>query len=1013
MPEAGRPELLRELLVLELACRRAGGERPGPQEYRSRFPGQLELIGSIFGEATSTAEADPLRPAGRTNGAATACGPIAGRYEIRRELGRGGMGIVYQAYDRDRDEMVALKAVQRVDPAALYRFKQEFRAAVDVSHPNLVALYELTSDGRSWFFTMELIDGIDFLAYVRSEADVPHAGTDDRLASPSSGPEEVESRARPDSPPGLSASRLARLRGALRQLAEGVAALHEAGKIHRDIKPTNVLVTRSGRVVLLDFGLAAALERTGLHQSSEPHVLGTVAYMAPEQAAGLPVSPAGDWYSVGAMLYEALTGRLPFLGGPLEVLADKQRFEPPAPLELVPGLPEDLDALCVDLLRRHPEARPSACDVLRRLGSVPDEPSIALPPESSSRQEVPLIGRERHLEVLDAAFAAVKRGRTVALYAHGRSGAGKSVLVQRFLDGLVEREEEVVVLAGRCYEQESVPYKALDSLVDALSRYLRRLPHDGGPGDLAARRPAAGARLPGAADASRPWPATPRRTLEIPDPQELRRRAFAALRELLARLGDRRPLVLFIDDLQWGDVDSAALLSELLRPPDPPVLLLLGCYRSEDATASPFLRALLASQEREDSPLDRRELAVEALTGRRRGTWRWRCSAGTIRRRRAHAEAIARESGGNPFFVSELVRHIQAGDGLAGRSPAREIGLDEVLWGRIRRLPEDARRLLEVVAVSGRPLRQADACRAAGLGPEERTVLAILRSGRLVRSTGPAEWDEIETYHDRVRETVVAHLPPAVLGAHHRRLARVLEASGRADPEVLAVHFQAAGEPEKAGRYYAVAAAQAAEALAFDRAAKLYRLASSSSGRRTTPGIRPLRVQARRRPGQRRPRRRGGARISGGRRRGHRRRGPSSCSAAPRISSSSAATSTRASRPSATSSPASACAAPDHADRPLLLLLQGAHHPAVRGLGFRPQRGRGRGAAAAACDRHRPRRRRRDQPRRRRRRAPTSRRGASGSPSGPASPPGSRWPWHGRRSTPPARAGAPGDGRRD
>jgi hypothetical protein len=475
--------------------------------------------------------------------------------------------------------------MHRADPSALYRFKREFRALAGVTHPNLVALHELVATGGGWYFTMELVDGVDFLTHVRGGPD-----------------------ARPE-PPGAP-GRLSRLRAALRQLAEGLGALHAAGRLHRDVKPSNVLVTREGRVMLLDFGLAAELSRDGDHLSTARHVVGTLTYMAPEQAAGRAVTPASDWYSAGVMLFEALTDQAPCVGDPLDVLAAKQAG-PGAPSARAPGCPADLDALCHDLLAPEPTDRPSGPEVLRRLGaSAPATGALGPPPVAGIA--APLVGRGPHLRALADALAAVRRGRPVLVAVRGRSGGGKSALVEHFLDALKARDE-AVTLAGRCYEQESVPYKALDALIDDLSRYLGRLPLLG-----------AQALLPrDVSSLTRIFPvlrrvdavaAAPRPAVETADPQELRRKAFAALKELLARLGDRRPLVLAIDDLQWGDPDSAALLCELIEPPDPPALLLLVCYRSEDESTSPVLRRLLSPQGRGGSGPDRRLVSVDELS---------------------------------------------------------------------------------------------------------------------------------------------------------------------------------------------------------------------------------------------------------------------------------------------------------------------------------------------------------------------------------------------------------------
>src|SRR5262249_40335583 len=161
---------------------------------------------------------------------------------------------------------------------------------------------------------------------------------------------------------------------------------------------------------------------------------------------------------------------------------------------------------------------PSGRDVLRRLGSESSEPVLPTSSPPSSGPRASLIGRDRHLAALADAFAAMKRGRTVSLYVHGRSGAGKSVLVQRFLDRL-SREDEAVILAGRCYERESVPYKALDGLVDSLGRYLRSMPSAEARALLPRDVPLLAQVFPALRHAEA-VAAAPRRVLNILDPHE-------------------------------------------------------------------------------------------------------------------------------------------------------------------------------------------------------------------------------------------------------------------------------------------------------------------------------------------------------------------------------------------------------------------------------------------------------------------------------------------------------------
>ncbi len=269
------------------------------------------------------------------------------------------------------------------------------------------------------------------------------------------------------------------------------------------------------------------------------------------------------------------------------------------------------------------------------------------------------------------------------------------------------------------------------------------------------------------------------------------------------------------------------MLSDLLCSPQPPAFLLVGCFRSEDLDRSPFLdetrKGIAAATA--SSLLEHRELAVEPLTQSEARELTLALLGRDDAVSRAQAHIVSRESGGNPLFVDELVRYIQSGEPTDSWEQIGKLDLDEVLWARIQRQPDDAKRLLGIVAVSGRPIRQALAFQASELGVGGRVALASLRSARLIRCIGQTQQDEIETYHDRIRETVVAHLTSEALRWHHDRLATVLATAGPVDAEVLAGHLRGAGALSRACDYYSRGADQAAAALAFDHAARLYRTA--------------------------------------------------------------------------------------------------------------------------------------------------------------------------------------------
>lgn len=714
--------------------------------------------------------------------------------------------MVYEALDRQRETHVALKMLRQLDGKSLLRFKREYRSLQGLEHANLVTLGDLVEEAGSWFFTMDLVRGVDFLRHVRGHVAEASAvstltATGDRQPVSAA---VIDGRIDED-----------RLRPALRQLAEGLAFLHGAGKIHRDLKPSNVLVDDGGRVVILDLGVV--YDVVDEQSATDLHAVGTAAYMSPEQGAGKPVGPESDWYSLGVMLYQALTGRLPHTGSAQDVLFNKRRIDPAPPSSLDPGVPADLDRLCRELLRIDPARRPRAEEIIRLLGGA--APRASRRPVGLVGEGALFVGRSAELELLRGAFREVSAGLPRTVLVQGDSGVGKSALVRHFAETL---PREVLVLGGRCYERESVPYRAVDGVVDALSGHLMKLPGDEAAALLPPMTPLLAQLFPVLLRVEAIARA-PRPQLNA-DPHEVRRRAFEALRALLAGIATRRPLVLVIDDLQWADADSLQLLGELLREPQAPAVLFVGIGR-----ALPVGQAWTERARRlEVGTLPRPEAQDLAAFLLQR-------SGGV---EHVDPAAVAEAAAGHPLFITTLVRHALAQpDGAA-----RPLALDEVLWSQVAELPADARSLIETVCVASLPLKSRVAVRTAGLSAAASApAIAALRAGHLLRLSA---LEDLEPYHDRVRETVVARLPAAAARERHERLAIALTAEPDAPAEALAVHWSAAGNDERAAEFAKRAADQAYETLAFARAARLYETTLA-----LLPDEAPLRPQLLRRLG--------------------------------------------------------------------------------------------------------------------------------------------------------------------
>ncbi len=693
-----------------------------------------------------------------------------GQYQVTGLLGVGGMGDVYAAIS-EHSSKVALKTLSNIAPERVLLFKNEFRYVADLSHPNLVPLYELNCDGDLWFFTMELVDGVTLMDWlIESPGDKGEVTTSLQAAATLAATPRSRSGARDDQPrPGQRPTtevvcNLARLVPALAQLLDALEYLHQHGIVHQDLKPSNVLVRADGVVRLLDFGVASRIGHN-MALRGVATVVGTPAYMSPEQWRGLPATPSSDLFSLGCMLFQLLTGELPF-GATFDQGQPAPRVE-----GWVTGVPAAVADLCHRLMARAPGDRPSIAEVRAALGL--ESAHSAVGAAATTR----FVGRRQEREVLAQTLRRVREGASVVVQVTGLSGVGKSALLRSFF-GELRGQGDVVVLRGRCYERESVPYKAFDGMLEELAARLSLLGDDELTrllpvwiAELAqvfpvlAQSPAVAARLTGAEPVSA---------------VELRRRALAALRQLLGNLAAQQPLVLEVDDLQWVDADSAALLLKMLEAPTPHLMLALS-FRPREAAVNPALTPYL--QRLGGLPAARVVAIDVGPLGAAETTELARQTLQSLGLPETLVPMITAESAGIPFFVEELAHAVaqQRQAGVAAETAV--VKLATVLAERVRALPDAERTLVEVLAVANSPISMAVALQAAHIEDGALHSVVALRRGHFIHSLGVRAEDQLEIYHDRTRESVLAYLSEQQVREHHLMLGRAL--SQRNAGEVL------------------------------------------------------------------------------------------------------------------------------------------------------------------------------------------------------------------------------------
>ncbi len=722
------------------------------------------------------------------------------------------MGEVCLAHDVMLDRQVALKFVTASgETDGLEQLLGEARAAAALNHPFICAIHEVTALGGRPCIAMEYVPG-----------------------------ETLEQRLRAGP---LSLDEALHV---AEEMAEALDAAHRRRVVHRDLKPANVMLTGEGHVKVMDFGLAARLPQADAMDDAvtretpapEQFVRGTPAYMAPEQIRREPADRRSDIFAFGIVLYELVSGTNPFLRMGTEGTWAAILAEPAAALrDRHPAVPAALDALLARLLAKDPAARPqSFSDVrsaLRRLTVDRSSPettgtpgAIARPaPDAGSE----LIGRTAERAQLLQSLHQVKAGRGGLVVLCGDAGVGKTRLAEDALTAA--RQLGLQTLVGRCSAREETP--PLVPYIEVLEEAARLMP---AAAFRAAIEPSAPelARLVPELHRLFPGMAPP---LELPPP--LRQRfLFTNVRDFLGRAGQRLPLVIFIDDLQWADEATLQLTEHLARQLESLPVLVIAALRDAESAPPQAVKGAL------DQLVVQRHARLLALRPFTQAEVQGVLAAlGRPHPPLRLVQAFTDHTGGNPFFVVELFRHLKDEGRLFDEHGRwrRDLDLDDVavpdtvrvvLERRLQRVSPATESVLKAAAVIGRQF-EPDVLEEVAEVDSDTLIAALDEAERARIVKGPAGRRDItwRFTHQLTCQALTGAIPLLRRQRLHLRIADALARAGRTSAihtSSLAHHLYSAGrlaDPARTARALIAAGDVARGVYATEEAVQHYQRA--------------------------------------------------------------------------------------------------------------------------------------------------------------------------------------------